>query len=112
MFDSESPYLKAADHAGMNRQCVIKNAGTDVLNIPGKPEQPGAWIDIGAKKPIWLSKTNGRTLIGAFGNSTEEWLQKKVLVTTKEYNMEGKNTTGWVIIPLLDEKGFDDEIPF
>jgi len=113
MFESESPYLKAADHEGINRQCIIKNAGTDTLNFDGKPPQEGAWIDVGAEKPIWLSKTNGRTLIGAFGNTTEEWLQKKVLLTTKDYTMEGgKKTAGWLVIPMLDDKGFDDKIPF
>jgi len=114
LFDSESPYLKAADHAGMNKTCTIKNAGIDTLNFPDQPPQDGAWIDIGASKPVWLSKTNGRTLIGAFGNTTEEWLQKKVLVTTKDYDINGKKTTGWLIIPLTDKPtpGFEDDIPF
>lgn len=114
LFASDSPYLKAADHVGLNKQCVIKNAGTDTLSFPDKQPQDGAWIDVGAAKPIWLSKTNGRTLIAAYGGDTAGWLQKKVLVTTKDYTMEGgKKTTGWVIIPMLDDaKGFDDSIPF
>jgi hypothetical protein len=114
MFASESPYLKAADHETINRQCIIKNAGTDTLNFDGKPPQDGAWIDVGAEKPIWLSKTNGRTLVGAFGNKTEEWIGNKVLITTRPYNMEGKKTVGWVITPLLEQKspGFDDDIHF
>jgi hypothetical protein len=114
MYESEAPYLKAVDHEGMNRQCVIKDAGTDTLNFPGKAPQEGCWINVGAAKPIWLSKTNGRTLVGAYGGNTGDWLQKKVLVTTRPYDMEGKKTVGWVITPLLDRPapGFNDDIPF
>jgi hypothetical protein len=113
LFTSESPYLKAADHPGFNRQCTIKGSGTDTLNFPGKDPQPGAWINIGGSKPIWLSKTNGRALIGAFGKETSDWIGKKVLVTTKDYTLEGgKQTTGWLIIPMTQDDGFDDEIPF
>lgn len=115
MFDSDSPYLKASDNDGMNRQMVIKAAGLDTLNFPDQPPKEGIFIDVGASKPIWLSKTNGRMLCGAFGLETDEWVGKKILLTVKHYDIEGKKSIGWITTPMVETANgadFDDDIPF
>ena len=115
MFETDSPWMKAADHAGLNKQLLIEDVGLDELNYPGEAPKQIVWVKLEkAPKPIVLSKTNGSVLVGAFGGKMEDWKQKKVLLTTRDYSIDGKNTTGWVITPLLADKstGFDDDIPF
>ena len=114
MFESESPWAKAADHKGLNKTLVIEDTGTDTLSFDGQPDRDIVWVKLEkTSKPIVLSKTNGSVLVGAFGNHIEEWKQKKVLLTTKDYNFDGKQSTGWILTPILDDgKDFDDDIPF
>jgi hypothetical protein len=107
---SSSPHLKASEHAGYNKQCEIKTAGTDELNYPGEPTKHGYVIGIGAPKDIWLSKTNLKAIVAQFGNDTEKWVGKKILLTTKEYDIEGKQSVGWITTPMGDD--MSDDIPF
>ena len=111
-FDSDSPYAKAADQRGFNKQSIIEDSGSDVMqNDDG--ERKVIWITLSAlEKPIILSKTNGRTLREAFGGETKRWHGKRVLLTTKDYNFDGRASTGWITTPMLDEPEFDDDIPF
>jgi hypothetical protein len=112
MFESDSHWMKAADHDGMNKQLTIKDTGTDTISFDGQPDKDIVWIQLDkAPKPIILSLTNGRTLVGAFGGDIEGWKQKRVLLTTKEYDIEGKKSVGWITTPLLEEDP-DDDIPF
>lgn len=112
MFETESPWAKAADHEGLNKTLRIEEVGTDTLSFEGQPDKDIVWIKLEkTSKPIVLSKTNGAALVGAFGGTIEDWKQKKVLLTTKKYNFDGKVTIGWIVTPLVDED-YDDEIPF
>lgn len=114
-FDSDSPYAKAADQRGFNKQAVIEDTGSDVMqNDDG--DRKVIWVALSClEKPIVLSKTNGRTLRDAFGSETKRWHDKRVLLTTKEYNFDGRASVGWITTPMLEEQtemDFDDEIPF
>ena len=113
-FDSDSPYAKAADQRGFNKQSLIEDSGGDVMsNDDG--DRKVIWLAVSAlEKPIILSKTNGRTLRDAFGTDTKRWHGKRILLTTKDYNFDGRASTGWITTPMLDDDGddFDDEIPF
>ena len=114
-FDSDSPYAKAADDPGFNKQGIIDDTGKDVMsNDDG--DRKVIWIALSClDKPVVLSKTNGRALRDAFGAETKQWHGKRVLVTTKRYNIEGNQSVGWITTPMLEEQGeldFDDDIPF
>lgn len=111
-FDSDSPYAKAADQRGFNKQAIIEDSGSDVMsNDDG--ERKVIWIAVSClDKPIILSKTNGRTLRDAFGGETKRWHGKRLLLTTKEYNFDSRASVGWITTPMLDEPEFDDDIPF
>jgi hypothetical protein len=114
MFETESNYLKAADYPDMNKTLHIEGTGTDTLNNPDGSSKDVVWIKLkGASKPMVLSLTNGRMLVGHLGANSDDWIGKKVLLTTKQYNIEGKNTRGWVMMPIVEGKNeMDDEIPF
>lgn len=126
MFDSDSPYLKAAEHPDTNKILVIDSVGQDVLNYDGQPPKEVIWVQFDqAPKPIVLSKTNGRNLIAALGDETDSWKGRKCLVSTKKYTFDnGSTAVGWVISPMPEEKpqvdagtdggaaGPDDDIPW
>ena len=113
MFESESPWLKAADYPDMNRQLVISEVGTDTLKNADGSEEDKVWVKFDkAPKPIIVSKTNGRALVGAFGGDIDKWPGQRCLLTVKVYHMEHGKTTGWIITPMKESPGFDDEIPW
>ena len=109
---SAAPHLKAADHEGLNATVAIKAASLDEVTFPGQPVKKGIIIDIGKEKPIFLSRTNASVLCGHFGDDLGAWVGRKIILQTKPYNIEGKNTIGWVTIPMPENNGPDDDIPF
>lgn len=114
MFENESNYLKAADYPDMNKTLQIEGTGTGTLNNADGTTKDIVWIKLkGASKPMVLSLTNGRMLVGHFGAKSEDWVGKKVLLTTKQYNIDGKVTRGWILMPIKEsEPELDDAIPF
>jgi hypothetical protein len=117
MFNSDSPYAKAAEQEGCNIQGIIEHAGTDEVQFKDDKPETVVFIKVrGMEKPMKLSKTNGRTLIGAFGNETDSWKGQNVVVTTRPYQMESGRVVGFIVTPLLAQSEnpapvFDDKIP-
>lgn len=115
MFETESNYAKAGEHPDFNRTLTVEGTGADTLNNADGSSKDIVWIKFKeASKPMVLSLTNGRVLVGRFGADSDDWVGKKCLVTTKEYNIEGKITRGWILMPIEEgnTNGLDDAIPF
>jgi hypothetical protein len=116
MFTSSSPYSKAAEMEGCNIQGAIEAAGLDEVQFKDDKPEKVVFIKVrGMEKPMKLSKTNGRTLIGAFGNDTVGWVGQNVVVTTRPYQMDSGRVVGFIVTPLLAQTEnpapFDDAIP-
>ena len=118
MFNSDSPYSRASEMEDCNIQGVIEAAGTDEVQFKDDKPETVVYIKVkGMDKPLKLSKTNGRTLIGAFGTKTEEWVGKNVVVTTRPYQMESGRVIGFIVTPLLapsvapGQTPFNDDVP-
>jgi hypothetical protein len=112
---SSSPHMKASEYPDFNRQMKVVSAGTDELNYPGEPTKHGYIVQFeGAPKAIWLSKTNLKAIVKVFGNDTDKWAGKQVLLTTKNYDIEGKQSVGWITTPIAEDgkDAFSDDIPF
>ena len=74
MFESSSPYAKAADTPDINKVMTIETVGQDTLTSPDGGEEEKVFVKFKeASKPIILSKTNGRALVTTFGPDTETW---------------------------------------
>ena len=117
-FNSDSPYEKAAEHEGFNKQAIITESGADTLTTRDDKEREIIWLALSClEKPIVLSNTNGRALRDAFGKNTKTWHDKRVLLTTRRYNIDGNASVGWITTPMLEDDKpeidpeFDDQIP-
>ena len=112
---SPAPYLKASDHKGLNAVVKIKSGYADSKTFDDE-EQHGYALDVGKEKNIWISKGNLKLLVAEFGNDTEKWAGKTILLTTKNWDIRGNKTVGWVTSPIkdADKAGdeFSDDIPF
>ena len=110
-FTTDSPWMKAADHADMNKRVKVAEAGQDTLT-DDSGDKDVVWLRFkNAEKPIILSKTNGNAMLAAFGEETDNWVGKECQLSTKSYNISGNQTTGWIVTPLVDTDP-DDDIPF
>lgn len=109
--ESSSPHLKAADNEGMNRTCTIKSADREEVTFPNGDEKKGIVIDIGASKPIFLSRTNAVALADKFGGDLSAWEGKRIILQTKGYDINGNKTVGWITLPMPEDAP-DDDIPF
>ena len=117
MFASESPYAKAMDTPDINKVMKIEGVGIDTLTAADGSTEDKVWLKFTeAKKPIILSKTNGRALVTTFGPDTDKWTGREVLVTTKQYNFDGKTSRGFITMPMAEKAvtagELDDAIPF
>ena len=117
MFESSSPYAKAADTPDINQVMTIETVGQDTLTSPDGGEEEKVFIKFKeASKPIILSKTNGRALVTTFGPDTETWKGREVLLTTKLYQFDGKSSRGFITMPMAAKAAgapdLNDDIPF
>ena len=98
IYTSESAFMRASDHKGINAIATIDDVGQDLF--PGKHGREEAKLVItikGKDQGIVLSKGNARTLADAFGDDTNKWAGKKINIQTKDYDIEGKQTTGFIL---------------
>ncbi len=117
MFESSSPYAKAADTPDINKIMTIESVGKDTLTSPDGGEQEKVFVKFKeASKPIILSLTNGRALVGTFGADDKDWVGREVLLTTKLYQFDGKSSRGFITMPMAakakEVPGLNDDIPF
>ena len=114
--ESQSLHLKAADNVGFNKQVKILSASEDEVTFPGEKPKRGIVIEVGAIKPIWLSRTNASVLLTHFGEDLGTWVGRQIILQTKNYEIKGALTTGWITIPVPDESAtqgdlFSDDLP-
>ena len=117
MFDSSSPYAKAADTPDINKVMRIEAVGQDTLTSPDGGEEDKIYVKFAeATKPIILSRTNGRALVATFGAETDAWIGREVLLTTKLYQFDGKSSRGFITMPMaakdVENGSLNDDIPF
>lgn len=99
-----SKYLKSSDieEAGGELFGTIKEVGTDTMP-DGANKAVVAFEEI---KPLILNVTNKNVIKGLYGDETDMWRGKTVLLNNAEVNFCGKPTTG---IRVKDEV---PEVPF
>lgn len=93
----QSPWLAPADLQGRAPRLTIEAATLEeVRNQKGGQDKKIAVAFKGARKKLLLNKTNARALAAAYGNNTEGWIGKGVVLQLARAS-NGKDTIELVI---------------
>ena len=108
---SESKYLKASDLQGARPK--VRILGVNLIEFEdretGEKEIKPTISFEGKEKAMVCNKTNVAELINAFGDESEDWKGKEVMLSTKFYDGVGKE--GLVLTAMGSDEP-SDPIPF
>src|SRR4051794_3178372 len=91
----KSKYFRAEDIEGEDdRKLRIKNVTAEGFDREGAKERKLVLWFSNDDRGLVLNKTNNRTLRGAFGDNTDDWIGKVVIVFTTVTDFRGKMTPG------------------
>lgn len=85
-----SNYLKASDLNGKDVVLTIKGAEIESLGSPSNPDRKLVLRLNGTEKGFVLNKTNATTISGLYGDDTDNWIGKKIIVGAREVEFQGK----------------------
>jgi hypothetical protein len=87
-----SNYLKADDLQG--RDVVVTIESVDLEKIGQGADQDTKLVlgFRGKEKKLVCNKTNAGTISGLYGDETDDWIGKQVILTSREVEFQGKMT--------------------
>ncbi len=87
-----SKYLKAADLAGQDRTVTIRACVQEELGQGSEMEvKPVLYFD-GGQKGLVLNKTNAQAIAEDYGDDTETWVGREIVLLVREVDFKGKLT--------------------
>lgn len=90
-----SKYLSASDLGGKTARVTISGINMEELqDRTGKKESKMILYFRGKTKGMVCNKTNGKTLIAAFGDETDEWVNNEVILFTVLTDVGGETKEG------------------
>ncbi len=124
-----SKYLKAADLAGQDRTVTIRACIQEELGQGTEMEvKPVLYLD-GGQKGLVLNKTNAQAIAEDYGDDTEAWTGRDIVLFIQKVTFQGKLTPAIRVrvqatpqpvvqhapvapAPVPDAAPLDDEIPW
>ena len=106
-FMGSSDFLKSEDLKGKTVFVKIKGVHTREFDNNGKPQDKLVLELHDKDKMVVLNVTNTRTIAGAFGTETDNWVGKKVMLGVRETPL-GPG----IAVNIAPGDDFDDDIPF
>ena len=88
-------YLKAADLQGHNVRVIIDRVE---LRDIGGDEKPVLFFQ-GKEKGVVLNKTNNNNIISAYGDETDEWVGKELILFEAMVDFQGRSVSAIRIRP-------------
>lgn len=107
----ESNYLKASDIGKARPTVTIEKVSLLEFDDDdkGKETKPALKF-VDKEKSLVCNATNTAELIHAFGKDSDNWIGKKIILSTKFYSTFGKE--GIVVQAVVEDDSLNDEIPF
>lgn len=87
-----SKYLKASDLGEHTPIVTIESVSVESLGSEEEKENKPVIYFEGKEKGLVCNKTNWNTVMGLFGDETEDWIGKKIKLVTAEVAFKGKMT--------------------
>ena len=107
-----SKYLRAGDLQGREVKVVIDSVQMEDVSGDGTEEKPVAYF-VGKQKGLVLNKTNAGKLAAGFGDDTDEWLGKEILIYPDTTQFQGRMVDCLrVRVVLAHADGDDTKAPF
>ena len=111
-FEGESQFLKAADLQGREVRVTICEVGSQEFDKDGGGTEIRPFIRFrGKEKGVVLNKTNGHRLIDAFGEDSDDWLEKEIYLYSERVEYKGKPVDG-IRLRVPKPAADDSEVPF
>ena len=90
-----SKYLSSSDLGGKNARVIIADVQMEELqDRTGKKENKMILYFRGKTKGMVCNKTNGKALIAAFGDETDDWINNEVILFTVLTDVGGETKEG------------------
>ena len=83
-----SKYLKAEDLEGANVTVTIEEVNRE--EVGPKKESKLVISFVNARKKMVLNKTNAATIAKLYGEETDEWLGKRIILYSKDTEFQGE----------------------
>ena len=110
---SENSDLKAKDFVG--KSLKVKIAEVTIRDYPATDDQPASSKPVlsfeGKEKVLVLNATNTKSLCTAYGDDSDEWLNREIGLTVADYTDKGFGH-GWVVTPLDVPAPTFEDAPF
>ena len=90
-----SNFLKAADLQGKNVTVTIESAEVEEIGQGQQKEQKLVLTFKGKDKKLVCNKTNATTIGKLYGDETDDWVGKPIILTAREVEFQGE--TVWAI---------------
>lgn len=90
-----SDYLKAADLQGRNARVIMSHVE---MRDVGDDHKPVLFFQ-GKEKGVVLNKTNGNNIAAAYGDDTDEWAGKEVILYEAMVDYQGRSVAAIRIRP-------------
>jgi len=76
-----SPFLKASDLSSERTRVTITEISDELMGNPRERKSVAYFLEL--EKGLVLNKTNGKTLLTAFGKNSDDWLHKVIELVVK-----------------------------
>lgn len=85
-----SKYLKESDLQGREVSCVIDRVVIEDVGSPGDPEEKPVIYFAGKAKGMVLNKTNSMYIANKYGDETDDWKGKTIIIHPDVTQFQGK----------------------
>jgi hypothetical protein len=107
-----SKYLKTADLGGKEIELQVDRVEWGDVGTDDEPETKPVLFFVGKKKGMILNKTNTSVLTNEYGDETDDWRGKPVIIYPTTAQFKGQPIAAMRIRIPARAAGPDDEIPF
>ena len=85
-----SKYIKAADLQGKEYTLTVASVKIEDVGAEGSPEEKPVLYFAGRAKGVVLNRTNAETISHRYGDDTDDWINKEVIIYPDTVMFQGK----------------------
>jgi hypothetical protein len=109
----QSPWLRPEDLRGSSVKVTIERVTVQVMrNFEGEPEEKLVVHFMAKTKVLALNRGQAATLVHLFGNETDDWAGREILLSPAPSRQPGKLTIAVSGMPREPEPDGRDGLPF